>query len=60
MADDGKKNANTNDIKQEPEYLELSAFVTRETGEKHYGTRWLDIMDLIPSRLQSKGRSLIA
>ncbi|BCB08041.1 hypothetical protein HHSLTHF2_19310 [Vreelandella venusta] len=59
MANDGKPNANTNDIEQEPEYLELPALVTRETGEKRYGTGWLDIMDLIPSSLLSKGSTLI-
>jgi|GEM_PF-1733580 len=50
MANDGKPNANTNDIEQEPEYLELPALVTRETGEKtlrhgvagHYGLNTLE------------------
>ena len=53
----------TNDEKQEPEYLELSAFVTRETGEKHYGSRWsiiLDLLDFVPPSLLSKGEPLVA
>ncbi|NDL70893.1 hypothetical protein [Vreelandella alkaliphila] len=59
MKDDGKQNGS----EQEPEYLELPAFVTRETGEKHYGTRWsiiLDLLDFVPSSLLSKGSALIA